>query len=57
LICKRTPQHVNEAAECLGGLGYVEDSVVSRLTESAHAFGGLRDADAATGLLQRFDRS
>jgi putative acyl-CoA dehydrogenase len=34
-ICKRTPQQVNEAAECLGGLGYVEDSVLPRLYREA----------------------
>jgi putative acyl-CoA dehydrogenase len=34
-ICKRTPQHVNEAQECLGGLGYVEDHVMSRLYREA----------------------
>ncbi len=34
-ICKRTPQHVNEAQECLGGLGYVEDHIMSRLYREA----------------------
>jgi putative acyl-CoA dehydrogenase len=34
-ICKRTPQHVNEAQECLGGLGYVEDHVMARLYREA----------------------
>jgi putative acyl-CoA dehydrogenase len=34
-ICKRTPQHVNEAQECLGGLGYVEEHVMSRLYREA----------------------
>lgn len=30
-ICKRAPQHVAEAMECLGGAGYVEESVMPRL--------------------------
>jgi putative acyl-CoA dehydrogenase len=30
-ICKRTPPHVAEALECLGGNGYVEDSQLPRL--------------------------
>jgi len=30
-ICKRTPPHVAEALECLGGNGYVEDSGMPRL--------------------------
>ena len=30
-ICKRTPTHVVEALECLGGNGYVEDSGMPRL--------------------------
>ena len=34
-ICKRTPAHVNEAQECLGGLGYVEDSIMPRLYRQA----------------------
>jgi putative acyl-CoA dehydrogenase len=34
-ICKRTPQHVNEAQECLGGLGYIEEHVMSRLYREA----------------------
>jgi len=34
-ICKRTPQHVNEAQECLGGLGYIEDHVMARLYREA----------------------
>jgi putative acyl-CoA dehydrogenase len=34
-ICKRAPQHVNEAQECLGGLGYVEESVLPRLYREA----------------------
>jgi putative acyl-CoA dehydrogenase len=34
-ICKRAPQHINEAQECLGGLGYVEDHVMSRLYREA----------------------
>jgi putative acyl-CoA dehydrogenase len=34
-ICKRTPQFVNEAQECLGGNGYVEESVLPRLYREA----------------------
>lgn len=30
-ICKRAPQHAYEAMECLGGAGYVEESVMPRL--------------------------
>jgi putative acyl-CoA dehydrogenase len=30
-ICKATPAHVAEALECLGGNGYVEESVLPRL--------------------------
>jgi putative acyl-CoA dehydrogenase len=30
-ICKRTPSHVAEALECLGGNGFVEESVMPRL--------------------------
>ncbi len=34
-ICKRTASHVNEAQECLGGLGYVEDTPLPRLYRQA----------------------
>jgi putative acyl-CoA dehydrogenase len=34
-ICKRTPVLVNEAQECLGGLGYVEESNLPRLYRQA----------------------
>jgi len=34
-ICKRTPQFVNEAQECLGGNGYVEESMLPRLYREA----------------------
>src|SRR5690606_33875122 len=34
-ICKRTPPFVNEAQECLGGIGYVEESSVARLYRQA----------------------
>ncbi|MCA9513243.1 MAG: acyl-CoA dehydrogenase family protein, partial [Myxococcales bacterium] len=34
-VCKRAPQHVNEAQECLGGLGYVEEHVLPRLCREA----------------------
>jgi putative acyl-CoA dehydrogenase len=30
-ICKRCPPFVNEAQECLGGAGYVEESILPRL--------------------------
>ena len=30
-LCKRVPHHVGEALECLGGNGYVEESVMPRL--------------------------
>ncbi len=30
-ICKRAPAMINEAAECMGGAGYVEDSILPRL--------------------------
>ncbi|MEZ5483986.1 MAG: isovaleryl-CoA dehydrogenase [Lysobacteraceae bacterium] len=30
-VCKRTPAMVNEAQECLGGAGYVEESMLPRL--------------------------
>ncbi|TKR32956.1 isovaleryl-CoA dehydrogenase [Luteimonas gilva] len=34
-ICKRTPASVNEAQECLGGAGYVEESILPRLYRQA----------------------
>ncbi len=34
-ICKRTPMQVNEAQECLGGAGYVEESILPRLYREA----------------------
>ncbi|WP_348675933.1 acyl-CoA dehydrogenase family protein [uncultured Abyssibacter sp.] len=34
-ICKRTPMMVNEAQECLGGAGYVEESILPRLYRQA----------------------
>jgi putative acyl-CoA dehydrogenase len=34
-ICKRTPMVVGEALECLGGNGYVEESVMPRLYRDA----------------------
>ena len=30
-VCKRQPMHVGEALECLGGNGYVEESIMPRL--------------------------
>jgi putative acyl-CoA dehydrogenase len=30
-VCKRAPQQVVEALECLGGNGYVEDAILARL--------------------------
>jgi putative acyl-CoA dehydrogenase len=34
-ICKRCPPFVNEAQECLGGAGYVEESIMARLYREA----------------------
>ncbi|GEP34147.1 DNA alkylation response protein [Nocardioides szechwanensis] len=34
-VCKRTPMHVAEALECLGGNGYVEESVMPLLYREA----------------------
>ena len=34
-ICKRAPAMINEAAECLGGAGYVEESILPRLYREA----------------------
>lgn len=34
-ICKRAPAHVNEAQECLGGIGYVEEANLARLYRQA----------------------
>ena len=34
-VCKRAPQLVYEAMECLGGNGYVEDSILPRLYREA----------------------
>lgn len=34
-ICKRAPAFVNEAQECLGGAGYVEESLLPRLYRQA----------------------
>ncbi len=34
-LCKRSPMHVGEALECLGGNGYVEESVMPRLYREA----------------------
>jgi len=34
-ICKRTPAVVNEAQECLGGAGYIEESILPRLYRQA----------------------
>ncbi|MCD4525110.1 acyl-CoA dehydrogenase family protein [Nocardioides sp. cx-173] len=34
-VCKRTPAHVAEALECLGGNGYVEESVLPLLYREA----------------------
>ena len=34
-ICKRCPVFVNEAQECLGGAGYVEESILPRLYRQA----------------------
>lgn len=34
-VCKRATSHINEAQECLGGAGYVEDSILPRLFRDA----------------------
>jgi putative acyl-CoA dehydrogenase len=34
-LCKRAPVHVGEALECLGGNGYVEESIMPRLYREA----------------------
>src|SRR3546814_13052585 len=34
-ICKRCPPLVNEAQECLGGDGYVDDGIMPRLYRTA----------------------
>jgi len=34
-ICKRAPAMINEAAECMGGAGYVEESILPRLYREA----------------------
>ncbi len=34
-ICKRAPAFVNEAQECLGGAGYIEESILPRLYRQA----------------------
>ncbi|MET1163176.1 MAG: acyl-CoA dehydrogenase family protein, partial [Pseudoxanthomonas sp.] len=34
-LCKRAPPFVNEAQECLGGAGYVEESILPRLYRQA----------------------
>jgi putative acyl-CoA dehydrogenase len=34
-VCKRTPQAITEAMECLGGNGYVEESILPRLYREA----------------------
>lgn len=34
-VCKRAPGHVYEAMECLGGQGYVEDTILPRLYREA----------------------
>lgn len=38
-LCKRSPIHVGEALECLGGNGYVEDSGMPRLYREAPLYG------------------
>jgi putative acyl-CoA dehydrogenase len=34
-VCKRAPAFINEAQECLGGAGYVEESILPRLYRQA----------------------
>ncbi|HWG50022.1 MAG TPA: isovaleryl-CoA dehydrogenase [Candidatus Acidoferrales bacterium] len=38
-LCKRSPVHVGEALECLGGNGYVEESGMPRLYREAPLYG------------------
>ncbi|HYL92802.1 MAG TPA: acyl-CoA dehydrogenase family protein, partial [Alphaproteobacteria bacterium] len=38
-LCKRVPLHVGEALECLGGNGYVEESIMPRLYREAPLYG------------------
>jgi putative acyl-CoA dehydrogenase len=38
-LCKRSPIHVGEALECLGGNGYVEESGMPRLYREAPLYG------------------
>ncbi len=38
-LCKRSPLHVGEALECLGGNGYVEESIMPRLYREAPLYG------------------
>ena len=38
-LCKRSPVHVGEALECLGGNGYVEESIMPRLYREAPLYG------------------
>ena len=34
-ICKRAPAMINEASECMGGAGYVEETILPRLYREA----------------------
>jgi putative acyl-CoA dehydrogenase len=34
-LCKRAPVHIGEALECLGGAGYVEESILPRMYREA----------------------
>ncbi|MGM0562978.1 MAG: acyl-CoA dehydrogenase family protein [Pseudomonadota bacterium] len=34
-ICKRATHHIGESQECLGGIGYVEESIMARLYREA----------------------
>jgi putative acyl-CoA dehydrogenase len=38
-LCKRSPAHVGEALECLGGNGYVEESGMPRIYREAPLYG------------------
>src|SRR5262249_45897107 len=69
-LCKRAPAHVNEALECLGGDGYVEESIMPRLYREAPLYSIwegsgnvicldilralLREPEAAEALLHEF---
>ena len=58
-VCKRCPPFVNEAQECLGGAGYVEESILPRLYRQAplnsiwEGSGNIQCLDVLRALLKR----